>query len=74
MEEKLIELPFGDKFKKEWLNLVKLSEECNCDTSISTQNHILERYKRDYKTEEEAINFILQVKQTTIENARYRSL
>lgn len=74
MEEKLMELPFGDKFKKYWLEHVKFMNDNKRNTSISAQNYCLTRYHRDFTTEQEAIDFLLSIQETVIKYINYSGL
>lgn len=55
MEDKVMDLPFGEVFKEAWLNYVQFVKDRNRDASIWSQNFVLTRLKKDCATEQEAI-------------------
>lgn len=56
--DKLMNLPYGEAFKKCWEEYVQFMYKQNRDTSIKAQNCVLRNYLRRNYTEQQAIDKI----------------
>jgi hypothetical protein len=58
MEEVLMELPFGEKFRQRWGDCVEFYRCYNRDVRISSQNSVLRTILNKCSNEEDAIKWV----------------
>lgn len=57
-KEKLMELPYGERFKQTWFDYVTFTKEIGGNASTYSQNWVLARLIEKCKSEDDAIAYI----------------